>query len=198
LGGPIFSPTMARMRWGLFIWALSTLFTATVVVGGLLHANVLEKRVTALPHAECAEVRTALEDGIPIEPGFRQLEYEFPDNEHGIKGRLCRLHAVGSGAHIEGAQIRSLADMHAFLKASLEQAGWRETKETKRFVDRSQSGKDVFALFKNNAICVATTLISLVPGYIPTTDVKTDGQVYLGSLFPYEREWWIAVDCFHL
>jgi len=189
---------MHRMTRGLFILALSALIGATFVVCAPLRANVLDKTVTALPHAECADVRKALEDGIPIEPAFRQMEYEFPANEHGIKGRLCRLHAVGSGAHIEGAQIRSLADMHAFIKASLEQAGWRETEETKRFVDRSQSGKDVFALFKKNAICVATTLIGLVPGYVPTTDVKSDGQIYLGSLFPYEREWWIAVDCFHL
>ncbi len=186
------------MTRGFSIWALCALTAAAIVAGGSLRANILEKKVTALPYSECADVRKALEDGIPIEPAFRQMEYEFPDNEHGIQGRLCRLHAVGSGAHIEGAQIRSLADMHAFIKASMEHAGWRETDETKRFVDRSQSGKDVFALFKNNAICVATTLVSLAPGYVPTTDVKSDGQIYLGSLFPYEREWWIAVDCFHL
>jgi len=186
------------MRRGLCILALFALTAATVVVGGAVRAGVLDQTVTALPQSECAEVRKALEDGIPIEPAFRQMEYEFPTNEHGIKGRLCRLHSVGSGAHVEGAQIRSLADMHAFIKASLEQAGWRETEETKRFIDRSQSGKDVFALYKNNAICVATTLISPAPGYIPTTDVESDGQVYLGSLFPYEREWWMAVDCFHL
>jgi len=189
---------MLRMTRGYFIFALCALIGATIIVVEPSRANVLEKRVTALPQSECADVRKALEDGIPIEPAFRQMEYEFPTNEHGIKGRLCRLHSVGSGAHIEGAQIRSLADMHAFIKASLEHAGWRETAETKRFVDRSQSGKDVFALFKNNAICVATTLVSPAPGYIPTTDVKSDGQIYLGSLFPYEREWWIAVDCFHL
>ena len=189
---------MLGMTRGLFILALCALTATIIVVSGSPRANVLEKRVTALPHSECADVRRALEDGIPIEPAFRQMEYEFPANEHGIKGRLCRLHSVGSGAHVEGAQIRSLADMHAFIQASLEHAGWRETEETKRFIDRSQSGKDVFALFKNNAICVATTLVSPAPGYIPTTDVKSDGQVYLGSLFPYEREWWIAVDCFHL
>ncbi len=193
-----FSPTMQTMTRWVFILALCTLTAAAIAVSGSLRAAAAEKKVSALPHAECAEVRTALEDGIPIEPAFRQFEYEFPTNEHGIQGRLCRLHSVGSGAHIENAQIRSLADMHGFIKASMEHAGWRETKQTKRFVDRSQSGKDVFALFKNNAICVATTLISPAPGYIPTTDVKSEGQVYLGSLFPYEREWWIAIDCFHL
>jgi hypothetical protein len=198
LGNTDFSPTMHLMTRWVFILAFFTLTAATIVAGGLSRVSAAEKKVSALPHSECADVRQALEDGIPIDPAFRQMEFEFPANEHGIKGRLCRLHAVGSGAHIEGAQIRSLADMHAFIKASLEHAGWRETEQTKRFVDRSQSGKDVFALFKNNAICVATTLISPAPGYIPTTDVKSDGQVYLGSLFPYEREWWIAIDCFHL
>jgi len=183
------------MKWGAIIVGL---LVALVLAGDDGRAGVLDQRVRALPQAECAAVRRVLEDGVPIQPGFRQMEYEFPENEHGISGRLCRLHVVGSGAHIEGTQIRSLADMHAFIKASLEHAGWRQTKETERFTDRSQSGKDVFALFKNNAICVSTVLISPAPGYVPTTNVKSNGQVYLGALFPYEREWWIAVDCFHL
>ena len=24
-----------------------------------------------------------------------------------------------------------------------------------------------------------------------------DGTIYLGSLRPHQREWWVAVDCFH-
>lgn len=170
----------------------------TFAVGTGARADVLDQTVSALPQAECSEVRKGLEDGVPIMPGFRQFEYEFAPNVHGIKGRLCRLHAIGSGAHMESARIRSLADMHAFIKASLEHIGWRETEETARFTDRSQPGKDVFALFKNNAICVTTILISPAPGYVPSPETKADDQVYLGALFPYEREWWVAVDCFHL
>ncbi len=169
-----------------------------LVVGDQTRADVLDQTVSALPQAECAEVRRGLEDGVPILPGFRQFEYEFSPNIHGIKGRLCRLHAIGSGAHMESVQIRSLADMHAFIESSLGHIGWRKTKETERFTDRSQPGKDVFALFKNNALCVTTILISPAPGYVPSPDTKSEDSVHLGALYPYEREWWVAVDCFHL
>jgi len=189
---------MHWMKCLIVTLVIGMMIAAATPVARPAFASVQSKAVTALPHAECADVRHALEDGIPIEPAFRQMEYEFPENPQNIKGGLCRLKMVSSGTYIENTQIRSLADMHAFIKASLERGGWRETEETRRFVDRSQSGKDVFALFKNNAICVATTLISPVPGYVPTSNVKADEHVYLGSLFPYEREWWISVDCFHL
>ncbi len=187
--------TMIRGLTHFILWA--GVF-ATFAIGSAVRADIIDQTVQALPQAECAEVRKGLEDGVPILPGFRQFEYEFTPNVHGIRGRLCRLHAIGSGAHMEGTRIRSLADMHAFIKASLEHIGWRATPETERFTDRSQSGKDVFALFKNNAICVSTILISPAPGYIPSPETKSDDKVYLGALFPYEREWWVAVDCFHL
>jgi len=189
---------MRRMIRGLTHFALWVGVFVTFAMGDNVRAGVLDQSVSALPQAECAEVRNGLEDGVPILPGFRQFEYEFAPNVHGITGRLCRLHAIGSGAHMESARIRSLAEMHAFIQASLEHIGWRQTPETERFTDRSQSGKDVFALFKNNAICVTTILISPAPGYIPSPDTKTDDQVYLGALYPYEREWWVAVDCFQL
>jgi len=38
----------------------------------------------------------------------------------------------------------------------------------------------------------------MTQGYKPGSDVKEGANVYLGALLPYEREWWIAVDCFHL
>jgi hypothetical protein len=186
------------MNIRLIYFALWAGIFVTSAISSIAHAGVMDQSVSALPQAECSEVRKGLEDGVPILPGFRQLEYEFAPNVHGIKGRLCRLHAVGSGAHMENTRIRSLADMHAFIEASLEHIGWIETIETERFKDRSQSGKDVFALFKNNAICVTTILISPAPGYIPTPDTKSNKQVHLGALYPYEREWWVAVDCFHL
>ncbi len=156
------------------------------------------QEVRALPASECGEVRQALEQGVPIGPGFRRMEFDFPPNEYGIKGSICRLVTVGSGAYIENEKIRALADLHAYIKAALQQAGWVETEETARFTDRSASGKDVFALYKNNAICVTTILINTVPGFKPETDVRDGERIYLGALFPYERDWWIAVDCFHL
>ncbi|MEK9755157.1 MAG: hypothetical protein VW338_18345 [Rhodospirillaceae bacterium] len=116
----------------------------------------------------------------------------------GLKGRICRLLTVGSGAHFEGPQIRTLVNMHAHIKAALTLAGWRETKETRTFTERSVAGRDVFALYKDNAIYVSTTLIGMTPGYAPGTEVKKNDKIYRGALNPYEREWWIAVDCFHL
>ena len=154
--------------------------------------------VHALPAAECNQVRQALEDGVPIGPGFRRMEFEFPPNAMGISGRLCRLMTMGSGAHIEGQNIRALADMHAFVKGTLEQNGWRETDATTAFRDRSRNGRDVFALFKDNAICVSTIEIGMVSGYVPGTSTKDNKRVHLGALYPYERDWWITIDCFHL
>jgi len=182
----------------IFLVILAVLLLAAPPVGALRIIPATAQEVKPLPAAECNEVRTALEDGLPVGPGFRRMEFEFPPNEIGIKGRICRLLTVGSGAHFEGPKIRTLVDMHAHIKAALTLAGWRETKETKRFTERSAAGRDVFALFKNNAICVSTILIGMTPGYEPTSDVKEQNNIYLGALNPFEREWWIALDCFHL
>jgi len=172
-------------------------------MGSLLNNSVQSaqdgpKVVRALPASECNEVRTLLEQGVPIGPGFRRMLFEFPPNDLGISGGLCRLQTVGSGAYMESQNITTLADMSAYVKTSLMQGGWRPTQETEEFRDTSQVGKDVFALYKNNAICVSSIQIGVVEGYIPDTSVKEEGRIFLGALFPYERDWWIAVDCFTL
>jgi len=172
-------------------------------MGNLLYSPVQSaedgpKVVRALPAAECNEVRSALEQGVPIGPGFRRMLFEFPPNDLGIEGSLCRLQTVGSGAYMESQNITTLADMSAYVKTSLMQSGWRPTQETEEFRDTSQVGKDIFALYKNNAICVSSIQIGVVEGYIPDTSVKEEGRIFLGALFPYERDWWIAVDCFTL
>jgi hypothetical protein len=177
---------------------LAVLLLAAPTVGALRAVPAIAQEVKPLPAAECNEVRTALEDGLPVGPGFRRMEFEFPPNQMGIKGRICRLLTVGSGAHFEGPEIRTLIDMNAHIKAALTLAGWRETKETKRFTERSVAGRDVFALFKKNSIGVSTILIGMTPGYEPSSDVKKNDNIYLGALNPFEREWWIAIDCFHL
>jgi hypothetical protein len=179
-------------------FAVAVVFAAPPPVGALRALPAKAQLVKPLPADECNQVRNALEDGLPVGPGFRRMEFEFPPNEFGIKGRICRLLTVGSGAHFEGPEIRTLVDMHAHIKAALTLAGWNETKETRRFKERSVAGRDVFAVYKDNAICVSTILIGMTPGYQPGSDVKGDGQIYLGALYPYEREWWVAVDCFHL
>lgn len=153
--------------------------------------------VVALPGSECREVRKTLETYVPIAPGFRQLEMPFPENEEGIKGTLCRLVAVGTGIHVENERIRTLKDMQRYLRAALKEADWRETDQTKRFAGKSKHGRHVFALTRNNAICVSTIQIGMVPGADANKAALDDGTIYLGSLKPHQREWWIAVDCFH-
>ena len=189
---------MRGLRLVLWVIAAAMVFAAPPPVGALRSLPAKAQLVKPLPASECNEVRKVLEDGLPVGPGFRRMEFEFPPNEFGIKGRICRLLTVGSGAHFEGPQIRTLVDMHAHIKAALTLGGWRETQETRKFTERSVAGRDVFALYKNNAICVSTILIGMAPGFQPGSDVKGEGHVYLGALFPYEREWWIAIDCFHL
>jgi len=153
--------------------------------------------VVALPGAECREVRQPLETYVPIAPGFRQIEMPFPDNREGIQGNLCRLVAVGTGIHVENERIRTLQDMQAYLRGALEETGWQETEQTKRFAGRSKHGRHVFALTRNNAICVGTIQVDMVPTITPPKAAFDNGQVFLGALEPHQREWWIAVDCFH-
>jgi len=153
--------------------------------------------VVALPGAECRDVRATLELYVPIAPGFRQLEMPFPENAEKIEGTLCRLVAVGTGVHVENEQVRTLKDMQRYVKGALTEAGWRETNQTKRFAGKSKHGRHVFAVTRNNAICVTTIQVGMVPGVEPSRAALDDGTIYLGSLKPHQREWWIAVDCFH-
>lgn len=179
--------------------ALNRLLRAGLLLCGLMMNGVSAQAetVVSLPGAECQDVRKSLEANVPIAPGFRQLEMPFPENRENITGTLCRLVAVGTGVHIENEQIRTLQDMQAYVRGALEEGGWRETEQTKRFAGRSKHGRHVFALTRNNAICVTTIQVDMVPGADPPKAAMDDGTVYLGSLRPHEREWWIAVDCFH-
>lgn len=176
---------------------LLTIFsTALLSVGA--SAAAAAQVVAPLAAAECDLVRQTLEDALPIAPGFRRREFEFPANDFGIKGRICRLLTVASGAQFEGPEIRTMIDMHAHIQAALNVTGWQETEATRRFTERSVAGRDVFAVAKGDAICVSTVLIGLSPGYDPGAEVRKTGAVYLGALLPFEREWWITVDCFSL
>lgn len=167
------------------------------IILSLMTAPARAATVVALPPAECREVRSALEQFVPIAPGFRQIEIDFPENRENIKGRLCRLVAVGTGVHFESERIRTLVDMQAFLRHALKEIGWRETEQTKHFAGKSTHGRHVFAVSKNNAICVATTQVDMIPGADPPKAAFDNGTVFLGSLRPFERDWWVAVDCFH-
>jgi len=178
---------------------MKALARAALLVGllsGVANAASAET-VVALPGAECKEVRATLELYVPIAPGFRQLEMPFPDNDEKIEGTLCRLVAVGTGVHIENERIRTLQDMQRYVKGALVEGGWKETAQTERFKGRSKHGRHVFALTRNNAICVTTIQVGMVPGVETPRGAMEDGTIYLGSLKPHQREWWIAVDCFH-
>jgi hypothetical protein len=84
-----------------------------------------------------------------------------------------------------------------YVRGALEETKWRETEQTKRFSGQSKHGRHVFALTRNNAICVTTIQVGMVPGVEPNKGALEDGTIYLGSLRPHQREWWVAVDCFH-
>lgn len=175
-------------------------FIQTVALGGVLISVTTSgqaETVVALPGSECREVRQTLETYVPIAPGFRQLEMPFPENQEDINGTLCRLVAVGTGVHIENEQVRTLKDLQAYVRGALEETEWRETEQTKRFSGKSKHGRHVFALTRNNAICVTTIQVGMVPGVEPNKGALENGTIYLGSLRPHQREWWIAVDCFH-
>lgn len=159
-------------------------------------AEAAAETVEPLPAKDCKRVRLALENGLPFGPGFRRLEVEFPKNQGAIEGRVCRLLTMGTGAHMEGYGIASLNDMAAKVRGALTAAGLAETAETARFSEKSRPGREVFALYKDNAICVTSIVVGLVDGATPAGDAIEDGKVLLAKIKPHQREWWISVDCF--
>ena len=164
---------------------------------GLSTHSARADTVVALPKSECREVRHTLEKYVPIAPGFRQLDMKFPKNPEGIKGTLCRLVSVGTGIHMENEQVRTLQDLQAHIRAALKEEDWQETEQTQRFSGKSSHGRHVFAMTRNNAICVITIQVSMIPGIDTPKAAYDNGTNFLGSLKPHEREWWVAVDCFH-
>lgn len=154
--------------------------------------------VKPLPGEDCKRARLALENGLPFGPGFRRLQVDFPKNKRGIEGQVCRLLTMGTGAHMEGFGITSMKDMRTKVRAALMAAGLTETPETARFSEKSKHGREVFALYKDNAICVTTIVVGLVEGAIPAANAVKDGKVMLSKVKPHQREWWVSIDCFTL
>jgi len=153
---------------------------------------------TAKPLAakECQRLRLALEGNLPFGPGFRRLVVQFPKNTEDIEGQVCRLLTMGTGAHLEGYGIGSLKDMAAKIHGALAAAGLKTTAETARFSETSRHGREVFALYKDNSICVTTIVVGIVAGATPAADAMKAGKVMLSKLKPHQREWWISIDCF--
>ena len=91
---------------------------------------------------------------------------------------------MGTGAHMEGFGIESLTDMRTKVMAALNAGGWTENAETGRFAEKSTHGREVFALFRNNALCVTTIVVGMVDGAEPGPEAKKDGKVRLSALNP--------------
>ncbi len=171
-------------------------FGAWAVIAVLMAATAGAEPAKPLATEDCKRVRLALEQRLPFGPGFRRLEVEFPKNDNNIEGHVCRLLTMGTGAHMEGFGIGSLSDMRTKVMAALNAGGWTENAETGRFSEKSTHGREVFALFRNNALCVTTIVVGMVDGAEPGPEAKKDGKVRLSALKPYQREWWISIDCF--
>lgn len=171
-------------------------FGAWAVIVVLMAATAGAEPAKPLAPEDCKRVRLALEQRLPFGPGFRRFEVEFPKNDNNIEGHVCRLLTMGTGAHMEGFGIGSLSDMRTKVMAALNAGGWTENAETGRFSEKSTHGREVFALFRNNALCVTTIVVGMVDGAIPAASAVKDGKVMLSKIKPHQREWWISIDCF--
>ena len=171
-------------------------FGAWAVIVVLSAATAAAEPAKPLAPEDCKRVRLALEQRLPFGPGFRRFEVEFPKNDNNIEGHVCRLLTMGTGAHMEGFGIGSLSDMRKKVMAALNAGGWTENAETGRFSEKSTHGREVFALFRNNALCVTTIVVGMVDGAIPAATAVKDGKVMLSKIKPHQREWWISIDCF--
>lgn len=177
---------------------LAVLFGALMILAASMAEPLAAEPVKPLADAECDDVRRGIEWSVPFGPGFRRLEFEFPKNDLGIEGKVCRLLTLGTGIHMESSKIRSLKDMRDHISGALRVLGWEETGQTARFTEKSTHGRAVFALHKSGNICVSTIVIGVVEGVEPDAAAIKDGKVLLGALKPYQREWWISVDCFQV
>ncbi|MCH8237502.1 MAG: hypothetical protein IIC06_04940 [Proteobacteria bacterium] len=177
---------------------LAVLAAVLMILVASMTEPLAAEPVKPLADAECDDVRRGIEWSVPFGPGFRRLEFEFPKNDLGIGGKVCRLLTLGTGIHMESSKIRSLKDMRDHISGALRVLGWRETGQTARFTEKSTHGRAVFALSKAGNICVSTIVIGVVEGIEPDADAIRDGKIHLGALKPYQREWWISVDCFQV
>jgi len=166
------------------------------VFAAVLAAPAQAEPVKPLGDEDCVKVRRALEAGLPFGPGFRRMQVDFPKNNADIKGQVCRLLTLGTGVHFEGPKVPTLAAMTKLVMGSLRDRGWTITNQTLLFSEKSSPGRQVAALYRNNAICVSTVVIDMVKGITPAPETMKEGKVMLGALKPHEREWWISVDCF--
>jgi hypothetical protein len=171
---------------------------AAVVGLALAAGRAAAEPVKPLDLADCADVRHVIEEGLPFVPGFRMLEFDLPKNAAGVEGKVCRLLTVGTGAHMETPEIRSLDDMRALMMGALTAAGWVENDATRRFAEKTTTGRTLFALARKDALCVGSIVVGVMEGANPDGAAVQDGKVRLSALTPLQREWWLALDCFKI
>ena len=145
---------------------------------GLSTHSARADTVVALPKSECREVRHTLEKYVPIAPGFRQLDMKFPKNPEGIKGTLCRLVSVGTGIHMENEQVRTC---RTYKRTSAQRSKKKTGKKPSKpnvSAAKSSHGRHVFAMTRNNAICVTTIQVSMIPGIDTPKAAYDNGTIF--------------------
>ncbi|MBI3127843.1 MAG: hypothetical protein HYZ11_09585 [Candidatus Tectomicrobia bacterium] len=152
------------------------------------------QEVHPLTRSECAAVREMLEEAVPIGPGWRMSESAFPPGVPWVSGRFCRLLAVGTGEHVESEKIRSAEDIAGYIAGALRRADWSEEHFARKF-RAEENGQRAFALEKGRAVC-RVTLVSKPVSAVSARPVREARKNGAGSLSPYERSYWIGVDCF--
>lgn len=161
------------------------------VIGGEGFAS--EHEAHPLTPTECASVRELLEGGVPIGPGWRMFESDFPPNSPLVTGRFCRLLTMGTGEHMEGMKVRALSDLRDFAAGALRAGGWARGRFSEKFRAEEGPGRAVFALEKGRALCQVTMLAHPVRASGGKKQAEAGG---LAALPPHERAYWISVDCF--
>lgn len=179
-------------------WGIAALAVMVYLAGWLVYGESPTGADTHEAHPltrnECAAVREALEEGVPIGPGWRMFESSFEPGTQGVSGRFCRLLTMGTGEHMEGMKIRSAEDIADYLAGTLRKAGWEEGPFTQKFRAEGQ-GRRVFALEKGRAVCRVTLLSEPVRAAAGRTTDRGDKEGF-ASLAPSERSYWVGVDCF--
>ena len=154
--------------------------------------------VLALAPEQCRAVRTALERALPISAGFRMAEEGFEDRALSLRGTRCRLMMKVTGYSIEssgeGPGLRGFGDLRTAIEEALKAKGWRDTPDLLRYMADGPTGT-AFAYGRGGAVCrVSIHVESLVKGACPA-DEPIDLYGNCG-LEPWERGYFIAVDCF--
>jgi len=154
--------------------------------------------VLALAPEQCQAVRAALERALPISAGFRMAEEGFEDRAFSLRGTRCRLMMKVTGYAVErmgeGPGLRGFGNLRAAVEDALKARGWRLTQDLLKYMADGPTGT-AFAYGRRGAVCrVSIHVEPLVKGACPKDEpIDLYGNC---ELKPWERGYFIAVDCF--